>query len=44
MCDIKNKTQLKTMTVYKAVIVTSSGEYKSPFAEAPVKNRSSTKL
>ena len=34
MCDIKKKTQLKTMTVYKAVFKTKDGKYISPFAQA----------
>ena len=36
MCDIKEKTQLKTMTVYKAVYRNDKDEYLSPFAETPV--------
>ena len=36
MCDIKNKTLLKTMTVYKAVGKTNTGDYISPFAHAPI--------
>ena len=35
MCDIKEKTQFKTMTVYKAVRV-SKGKYLSPFARTPI--------
>ena len=36
MCDIKQKTQLKTMTVYK-VVKWKGGEYISYFAEAPIR-------
>lgn len=36
MCDIKQKTQLKTMTVYKAVCKRRENNYLSPFALTPI--------